>query len=544
MSNVNIDIDVKKLPWGNTGFANIIKSNKVYIDKTRLIAEFAQLNCPCFLARPRRFGKSLLIDTIDDLFLNGLENFKNLDIEQTWTDTTYKILRIDFSTYASKNAKDLINTLNDELLTRTNLTDQIKNVSTSGQILEPSDIFMKICQKMSDESYVLLIDEYDAPITHHLDDPEELKKIVGILNNFYAAVKSCEKKFRFIFITGITRIAHVSIFSAFNNLFDLTLKTKYASLLGITNKELREYFNPYIERAANILSMSTDDVYAGLKARYDGFNFVIGSHETLYNPWSILSFLLSPEDGFKNYWFDSGGTPSILLNYLKINRNVDLWDYNNRQTTITLDELSAKNDIKDITPKLLLTQAGYFTLNGSATSYANLTFPNSEVEESMLRLYLTVNNIKVNAQTLYYIDKLVSYIDSHDLENIIKTFNFVINDCVSPKSKFFSDECTFRDLIYATIPNIPNLFKQKEREYTKGRSDLELITSQTHMVIEFKLTKSYRSAKKSLEEGLAQITAKHYGEALFIRKNLFRAVFVVSHKEKRILSKFSTSILD
>ena len=192
----------------------------------------------------------------------------------------------------------------------------------------------------------------------------------------------------------------------------------------------------------------------------------------------------------------------------------------------------------------MLTQAGYFTFSGSTRSYANLTFPNSEVEESMLRLYLTANNIKIKDNTLSFADNIEEYIDAHDIKNIIKIFNLIINDCVSPKSKFFSNECTLRDLIYANIPNTPTLFKQKEREYTTGRSDLELITNTTHLVIEFKLTRSNRSAKAALREGIEQIKSKRYGEIAFSRQKLFRFVLVASHKEKIILEDFSCDLMN
>ena len=536
------DVSLAKLPLDSICFDDLRENDQIYVDKTKLIAEFAQLKATYFLARPRRFGKSLLIDILADLFSNGLKNFKGLAIENIWNDKTYNILRINFSSFSIYNAKKIKQLLVDELLEKTGFVGKIEKYDDNGEYVEPGVVLKKFAENIPNRSYVLLIDEYDAPFTHHLDNQNELQEITKIIDNFYYALKECSHKFRLIFITGITRVSHISLFSAFNNLVELTGKKNYADILGITQDELKKYFHRYIERAAKILAMTTDDVYTALKLRYDGFKFAINADQTLYNPWSIINFLLYPEDGFKNYWFDSGGTPSILVNYLKINKNFNIWEYKNRQFTITEDELSAKSEIINISPKLLLIQAGYFTINSSGQSYAKLYFPNTEVEESILRLYLSTNNIKVTDETLMSIDKICYYIDNHDINNIIKLFNLVLNDCVSPKSKFFNDECTLRDLIYAIIPNIQGLLKLKEREYTTGRSDLELITKNVHLVIEFKLTRSNRSAKSSLKEGISQIQSKRYGEIYFQDKKLFKIVLVASHREKRILPEFSSEV--
>ena len=535
-------ISLERLPIDCTSFSDIRNSNQIYVDKTALIAEFAKLKATYFLARPRRFGKSLLINTLADLFSNGLLNFKGLDIENTWHDRTYKVIRIDFSNYKDKTIEEIIVNLTDELLIQTGFIDQINRLDAKGNYYTPDFILKYIATKIEDRSYVLLIDEYDAPLTHLLDNKEQLDKVISILNNFYSTVKSCSSKFRLIFITGVTRIAHLSIFSAFNNLIELTLNNKYANLLGITDDELKKYFHPYVEYAAKILDMPISDVYAALKARYDGFKFSFTSNNTLYNPWSIINFFLNPQNGFKNYWFDSGGTPSILINYLKVKRNIDIWEYKNRELTITENELYAKSEVLNIPLKLLLTQAGYFTLTDCSKSSAKLIFTNSEIEESMLRLYLTANNITMKYETTKFVDNLCEYIDAHDIDNIIKVFNLITNDCVSPKSKFFKDEYTLRDLFYANIPNSSTLFKQKEREYTLGRSDLELITTKTRLVIEFKLTRTNRSARAALKEGIAQIKSRRYGETAFSRQTLFKIVLVASHKEKRILPNYSVIV--
>ncbi|MBQ7738764.1 MAG: AAA family ATPase [Desulfovibrionaceae bacterium] len=543
---------IAKLPLTRTAFSLLRKQNQIYVDKTALIAKFAALDYPYFLARPRRFGKSLLIDTLARLFSNGLEDFKGLAIENLWQDSTYKVISIDFSVYGNLSAVKLNRYLSEELLEKTGFKGKISSLDVQGEDLASGTVLKKIAEHLPDRSYVLLIDEYDAPITHNLANIDELSKVTATLNNFYSAVKASLHKFRLIFITGVTRIAHLSIFSAFNNLQELTLDDDYATLLGITENEIRTYFHPYVERAAEILDMSVCDLYAALKNRYDGFRFAFKTKETIYNPWSLLNFLKNPKAGFNNYWFETGGTPSILMNFLKTNTWIDILQYKNQELYISKDELYAKSEPFNIPVKLLLLKAGYFCIEKTSTDFARISFPNSEVEESMINLYLSINNLSIKPATRIKTDSLINYIDNHDLKSIINLFNDILNDCASPKSKFFTDENTLRDLIFAVIPTNENIIKQKEREYIKGYSDLEFITRKTHFIIEFKRTypanakKKYkgRSAKKVLLEGIKQIKSRHYGEGSFLDRELYRVVLVISHLDKKILSNFSCEVED
>ena len=287
----NNELSLGKLPLDATSFEDLRANDQIYVDKTSFIAKLARLKATYFLARPRRFGKSLLIDTFDNLFRKGLRDFKGLDIEKIWEDTTYNVLRINFSTYADMDANQLTSNLVHDISEKINFEGHISRLDDRGEYFPPGTILKKIVEYVPNRSLVLLIDEYDAPLTHHLNDQKELKNITNVLNNFYYAVKECSSKFRFIFITGIARIAHLSIFSAFNNLLEITIDDDYANILGITEKELKQYFYPYIERSATILNMSISDICAALKYRYDGFKFSLSSEETLYNPWSIINFL-------------------------------------------------------------------------------------------------------------------------------------------------------------------------------------------------------------------------------------------------------------
>ena len=533
--------DTNQLPLGRPDFSNIRKNGKIYVDKTKLISKIAEQDTPIFFSRPRRFGKSLLINTLKSLFEKGLEDFHGLEIEKTWKDTTYKVVNFDFSKLINDKVQDINYKLSKKIIQQFSIDNNLK--FSDKDLQYPDLILDEIAQRLSDYSIVLLIDEYDAPLTHNLDKPDELKDITNILDSFYATIKQYTEKFRFIFITGITRVSHVSIFSSFNNLKDLSLRDEFNSLLGFTQDDLIQYFDAYIDNAACILKMSKDDVYRRIQNYYDGFQFSFEAQQTLYNPWSILNFFDSPHLGFNNYWFESGGISSLIIKYIKISEEFNLLNYDNRDIYVDKNELSDRYEITDIPHEILLFQAGYFTIKKVSTNTARLIFPNTEVEDSFLRLFLKSNNIKPKNKVKIKIDELYKKIDQRDIPSIVNVFNEILNDCVSILSTIFQDERSTRDIIYAALPQEISLQKIKERETAKGYSDLELLTQKTHMVIEFKRTKADRDAKASLREAIKQIKSKNYGIGAFQNLELFRVAMVISTEKKSILPHYCVEVI-
>ena len=223
-------VDTKLLPLGRLGFSNIRKRGKIYVDKTKLICKLAEQDIPFFLSRPRRFGKSLLINTIHSLFERGLEDFSGLEIEKKWSDTTYKVVHIDFSRMIDNNIYDLKFTLSKKIIQQFSGNDFYFKFDTQ-DLQYPDMILDEMMQKISDYSLVMLIDEYDAPLIHNINNHDFLKDVENLLNKFYLTIKQYTDKFRFIFITGIIKASYVSLFSSFNNLIDLSLDDDYNSLL-------------------------------------------------------------------------------------------------------------------------------------------------------------------------------------------------------------------------------------------------------------------------------------------------------------------------
>ena len=523
------DCDPDLLSLGLLDFSNIRERKIIYVDKTKLISQIARQRVPIFFSRPRRFGKSLLVNTLSNLFKNGLSLFSGLDIEKSWNDKTYQVIHIDFSEIASSNSYDFNYSLSTIIIDEFGINKQ-----DTQKLQYPNIILGEISKKLNNNSTVLLIDEYDAPLVHHINDKDELKNITNTLNNLYSTIKRYTDKFRFVFITGVTRVSHLSIFSAFNNLLDISLDEEFNDLLGFTQDDLEQYFDSYIENAAKNLNMDKYDVYKRIEQYYDGFQFSINAKKTIYNPWSILSFLKLFHKGFRNYWFKSSGSSSLIMEYIKQNTQFNISAIQENKLYISEDKLTDRYDIKNIPIDLLLFQTGYLTIRKESDEVASLVYPNTEVEDSFLKLYLATNNLNPEIKFADQIQNLPKNIDERNLKEIIDTFNAILNDCVSMLSSIFNDERSIRDIIYAALPQKITLQKIKERETVKGRSDLELLTQKTHMVIEFKRTKSNRDGASSLKEAVQQLTDKNYGVGYFQNYKLYRVAMVISTEEKKI----------
>ena len=392
----------KQLP-DTTDFGELIDNNCIYVDKTAIINQFASKKGPFFISRPRRFGKSTLINTLHELFSHGLEKFKGLKIEPLWKDKTYKVLHLDFSSY---NFLSEIN-FNDyfyEDLKQEFLSIGLKvNDSTLDTKIPALLVDNVLKNNPSDQKIVLLIDEYDTPLSAVLNNEKEFIARRDILYSFYSKLKQYQGRFRFIFITGVTYYSHTSIFSAFNHLTDLTLDSDYGALLGYTSDELESYFSEYIDNAVETLNRkfpteryTHEKVVEELKRNYDGYSFDEDCMHHVYNPWSILNFLKSPHRGFIPYWVSSGGsTPTFLVNYLK--QKLKKYNADELQSLLGIDSTVNKDtdslypsieNISNIDLFAILYQAGYFCIKSAFDGYFKVGIPNLEVKKAYSNLLL------------------------------------------------------------------------------------------------------------------------------------------------------------
>ena len=515
-------MEFTKLLPDTTDFRELIDNNCIYVDKTAEISQFAVKKGPFFISRPRRFGKSTLINTLHELFAHGIEKFKGLEIEPLWDDKTYKVVHLDFSKFKdvpsiSSFNKDFMDSLR-FALERAGIEPTKENVDFPSILLEKSI--------ENEDEVVLLVDEYDAPLTAVLNDSNEFEDRRKILSSFYLTVKSIQGKFRFIFITGVTYYAHTSIFSAFNNLKDLTLDLRYGALLGYTSEELESYFGEYIDNAVEVLNKkyhteryTHDVVVSELKRNYDGYSFDEECMHHVYNPWSIVNFFDAPVRGFIPYWVVSGGsTPTFLVNYLK--QGLKKYNSNELQTLLGIDSTVNKvsdklytviDKIADIDLFAILYQAGYFCIKGVNRKILQIGIPNLEVKQAyseiMLRLLTNNNDVQEKFTTSLY-----NVLCENKLDKLKDIFNCFINELSYETVKNFNEAC-FRDVLKIAMLTF-NVTASTEVMGACGRAYITAEAGDYLYVFELKVTDNSKDIGTKLTEAKEQIIKNKYARRL------------------------------
>ena len=520
--------EVKSLPLGITDFAIFRDHNYIYVDKTDLIAQIASYRVPIFLARPRRFGKSTLVNTFEELFSHGLERFKGLkiDTQNLWQDKTYKVLHLDFS-----DIKEVSKQITFSESLQNLLASAFKNLKLNFEKTE--DVigsFRSALQDIKDkDSLVLLVDEYDAPLTAVMNKKAEFEERRAILSNFFSCIKVNSGKFRFFFFTGVTRYSQVSIFSAFNNLKDLSLNPLYGAIVGYTQEEIEHYFKAYLQRSAIALNKKKNTtlydvklILQKLKDHYDGYSFDKECSSHVYNPWSILNFLSEPENDFDHYWLDTGGSkPSLLVNYIKeiLDKKFDkskLLNYldSNVKILISKDKLSPTSESIDESSfpfEAILYQAGYFTLKEVDGSDFYIGLPNLEVEEAFDSIVLErLLNKSTEGLKQEHKQNAKDALKNKDLRGFKALLNAILNEFSYESVPSFK-EVHFRDVYKVTLRCL-DFITYSEYQTSQGRSDLCVVTDKYLYVIEFKVIGENQSKliEHTLEDVKAQVLERKY----------------------------------
>ena len=513
----------KQLP-DTTDFGELIDNNCIYVDKTAIINQFASKKGPFFISRPRRFGKSTLINTLHELFAHGLEKFKGLKIEPLWKDKTYKVLHLDFSVFKETPS---IGSFNNDFMDSLRFSLERAGIEPTKEKVDfPAKLLEKSIENEDERAVVLLVDEYDAPLTAVLNDSNEFEDRRKILSNFYMTVKSFQVKFRFIFITGVTYYSHTSIFSAFNHLTDLTLDSDYGALLGYTSEELEKYFSEYIDNAVETLNRkfpteryTHEKVVEELKRNYDGYSFDEDCMHHVYNPWSILNFLKSPHRGFIPYWVSSGGsTPTFLVNYLK--QGLKKYNSNELQSLLSIDSTVNKDtdslypsieNIANIDLFAILYQAGYFCIKTAEDGYFKVGIPNLEVKKAYSNLLL--NQLTRTQDTkLRFIEPFKEVLASGNLDKIKELFNTLINEFSYETVKNFNEAC-FRDVLKLAMLTF-NVTASTEVMGSCGRADITAEAGDYLYVFELKVTDNSKDIATKLSEAKDQIIKNKYARRL------------------------------
>jgi Protein of unknown function (DUF1703)./Predicted AAA-ATPase. len=508
---------MKKLPIGIQDFSSLREQDCVYIDKTKYIYELIQENC-IFFSRPRRFGKSLLCSTLQELFSGNRDLFKGLWIDQNtdYSWPVHPVIYLDLSIIYSNTVEILENSLmrNLNVIARLYKLDTIAQ-TTPGEMLQDMVILL---QEKFGQKVVIIIDEYDSPIIDHIEDLQKAKELQAVLKKFYTCIKALNKYLRFIFITGITRFSKTSIFSGMNQLQDISMAPKYANLIGYTKSEISFYFNDHLQQIAddNKLDINggVEEIKDMLHAWYNGYRFWghqklikrgVESHnlERLYTPFSVINFL--NEVNFKNYWFESG-TPTFLIKILKQNK-YPIESFENLKANanqlITLD-------IEDMPLSTLLFQTGYVTIKDYDSVHQQylLDMPNYEVKDSLLKYILAVmteHNILAISNELVDLGIALEAGDLDTFIDKIKKFYSTIPYTIA------IDNEKYYQTIFFLLLQLVNLKPNVEIATNIGRIDLLVQTSKVLYLFEFKLN---GSAKKALQQILDMKYYEAYQEKI------------------------------
>lgn len=362
----------KKLPIGIQTFSEVIDGNYLYIDKTEAIHTLIDSGKYYFLSRPRRFGKSLTLSTIQAIYEGRKALFSGLWVEDQWDWTQKKpVILLSFSSIGYHHL-GLVDALRAELaLMSRDFSIHLTESSIDRQFKE---LIRKIAERYG--KVVLLIDEYDKPLIDYLDDIDQAKANQKILKNFYSVIKDSDPYLELMLITGISKFSKVSIFSDLNNLYDISQDYRFATLLGYTQEELEHYFQPYMPLIEQRLRLDRPALLAKLKHWYNGYSW--DAEHFVYNPFSILNVFQAAR--FANFWFETG-TPTFLVKLIRRE-----WLYDMSEVEIS-DHSFVSYDLEHLQAIPILLQTGYLTIK-SHDEYGlyQLDYPNAEVKESLLNI--------------------------------------------------------------------------------------------------------------------------------------------------------------
>ena len=483
-----MDVEMQ-YPIGVQSFSEIREEGLLYVDKTDLVYRLVKGTKYNFLSRPRRFGKSLLVSTLEAYFQGRRELFAGLameGLEKEWTQ--HPVLRVDFSRDNFAVAGVLESTLN------TMLSDWEAVYGRNASDGTYAARFVRVIKNAHAQAgrrVVVLVDEYDKPMLDAVDDEELLARNQQELRGFYGVLKGVGDHLRFVFLTGITRFAHLNIFSGLNNLNDISLDAPYAALCGITGEELQANLGGGVRRLAAGEKLTEGEAYGKLKAMYDGYRFSPYADEQLYNPFSLLMAL--SKGRIDHYWYASG-TPTLLFRLI-VKRRVSVADL--RRCRMGLDGLDAC-DLGSIGLVALLYQTGYLTIASysAAAGSCELAFPNGEVRAAFYK-GLSPYLFRVEEFRGLSIQGMRDRMVAGDVEELMGSLHaFIAGFSYNLRG---DRESHFQDIL-VTIFYGMGLETYKELGVSAGRIDAAVLTPALVYIFEFKLDRPAAEAMAQIEE--------------------------------------------
>ena len=493
-----------KYPIGIQTFGDIREDGFVYVDKTDMVYSLANEGKTYFLSRPRRFGKSLLVSTLESYFLGKKELFKGLKIEaleQDWK--VYPVLHVDFSSGKFSDINALKNLIDGQLSEWEEAYNVKNKYSDCGPRMK---YLLQEIHKQTGMRIVVLVDEYDKPLLDVMGLPykvnyqgveislEEYNR--NILKSFYSSFKAADADLRFVLLTGVTKFSQVSVFSGFNQPFDITMSAQYETICGISEREMEEYFHQQIGEMADENDCSFDEMKRGLKKQYDGYHFSKKMTE-VYNPFSLLSAFQTKD--IQNYWFQTG-TPTYLIRLME--------HFNENLNEIT-GKYYAAQDFSDYKadierPLPMIYQSGYLTIKDydSLTKTFKLDIPNDEVKQGFISL-LANNYFKTPTSADSWIVSSVRLLDNGDLEQFrlnLTSFLASIPYSIRRKENEHERERYFQYAFYLIMRLMSVYMVYIEKQMSQGRADCIIETDKYVYIFEFKLDGTADEALQQIED--------------------------------------------
>ena len=478
-----------KFPIGIQNFESLRNDNYVYVDKTALIYKLADTGRYYFLSRPRRFGKSLLVSTLEAYFSGKKELFRGLAIENLEKDwEEYPILHLDLNTAKYDSADALLNVLNDVL------SNWEATYGTSPTEVTPGLRFKGIIRRAWERTgrrVVILVDEYDKPMLQAIGNEGLQEEYRNILKAFYSVLKTQDRYIRFALLTGVTKFGKVSVFSDLNNLDDISMDSRYIDICGITEAEIHKYFEESLHSLAESEGIGYEGVCEKLRLMYDGYHFRNGC-VGIYNPFSLLNTLNKLE--FGDYWFETG-TPSFLVHLLK---EAD-YDLNNLQEEQVSADVLNSIDSMSRNPIPVIYQSGYLTIKGYDERFKiyKLGFPNKEVEDGFIK-YLTPMYTPIeNNKTEFFVASFVDDVESGNPEGFMERLQSLFADTdyeITGKLEKY-----FQNSMYLVF-KLLGFYAEVERRTSRGRIDIVIQTADYVYVMELKLDGTADDALRQIDE--------------------------------------------
>ena len=527
---------------GNTGsFNNFYLNNQIYVDKTEYIYNLLNKEARVFISRPRRFGKSLTLDTIGTLFEKGVDPFfKGTWIYDKWAEPTYSVFRLSFLNLDNSSLdlfKKQLNSIISEFANKISVKGYVEKT-------EPEDSILSLLEKLQEETrqIVILIDEYDYQLTSNINNDDLYKQFQHKIKRFYANIKN-KWAIKFLGITGVTRLKDVEIFSIGSDIKDITNYSAYSQMIGFTRDEIKKYYIDYLKLAASCESnCSVDKVTDAqiesmldmMAQNYDGYCFDEFYKKKVFNTWSVNDFFQSVVDNkfvyFGEYWYDNGGLPSILVNYLKTHE-LNIFDYldKNKSLKVTDDDFKNPTALTSMNQNVLMCQTGYLTLRSSLndSNIIALGIPNGEIYKALNKL-LAAKFFKGKIDVTNDVNENI--LDVGSVEDIISLLNTMVNT-VTYDAYPLNSESAVQNYVKAYLLGAKQTVSSEVHQ-AKGRADLMIETNKRRIVIEFKYAKDETEAKAKLNEAVEQIKTRDYGNIVPRNDELLRIAAVFNADPK------------